>query len=87
MHLPDMGIERWLSPVCDWFFEAGDRCSSDVKWTVSRADIICESNAKLRAIAAIYASDDIHETFVTNFVAAWNKVIRLDRFTLARTQT
>jgi catalase-peroxidase len=84
VNLLDMGIEWRPSPVCDQFFEARQRGSSAVKWTASRADLVCGSNAQLRAIAEVYASDDGHEKFVADFVAAWNKVMNLDRFDLAR---
>jgi catalase-peroxidase len=84
VNLLDMGIEWRPSPVCDQFFEARQRGSSEVKWTASRADLVCGSNAQLRAIAEVYASDDGHEKFVADFVAAWNKVMNLDRFDLAR---
>jgi catalase-peroxidase len=53
-----------------------------VKWTASRADLVFGSNSQLRAIAEVYASDDARERFVTDFTAAWTKVMNLDRFDL-----
>jgi hypothetical protein len=55
-----------------------------VKWTASRADLVFGSNSQLRAIAEVYASDDARATFVADFVAAWTKVMNLDRFDLPR---
>ena len=64
-------------------FEGKDRSSGDVKWTATRVDLIFGSNSQLRAIAEVYASSDAQEAFVRDFVAAWNKVMNLDRFDLA----
>ena len=64
------------------FFEGRDRKTGKVKWTGSRVDLIFGSNSQLRAIAEVYASDDAKEKFVKDFVAAWNKVMNLDRFDL-----
>ncbi|MEM9195447.1 MAG: peroxidase family protein, partial [Myxococcota bacterium] len=64
-------------------FEGRDRASGEVKWTGTRVDLVFGSNSQLRAIAEVYASDDSQETFVHDFVAAWNKVMNLDRFDLA----
>ncbi|MEV6029948.1 catalase/peroxidase HPI [Nonomuraea sp. NPDC052116] len=63
-------------------FEAKDDVTGAVKWTGSRADLVFGSNSELRAVAEVYASDDAKEKFVTDFVAAWNKVMNLDRFDL-----
>ncbi|MGW5642453.1 catalase/peroxidase HPI [Saccharopolyspora sp. NPDC003752] len=63
-------------------FEARDD-SGEVKWTGSRADLVFGSNSELRALAEVYASDDAKEKFVRDFVAAWDKVMNLDRFDLA----
>jgi len=54
-----------------------------VKWTGSRVDLVFGSNSELRALAEVYASDDAREKFVRDFVAAWDKVMNLDRFELA----
>jgi catalase-peroxidase len=65
-------------------FEGRDAATGEVKWTGSRVDLVFGSNSELRALAEVYASDDAKETFVTDFVAAWNKVMNADRFDLAR---
>ena len=64
-------------------FEGRDAATGDVKWTGSRADLVFGSNSELRALAEVYASDDAKEKFVNDFVAAWDKVMNLDRFDLA----
>jgi catalase-peroxidase len=64
------------------YFEGYDRQTGKVKWTATRADLIFGSNSELRAIAEVYACDDGLEKFVHDFVAAWNKVMNLDRFDL-----
>ena len=64
-------------------YEGHDRSSGDVKWTGTRADLVFGSNSQLRAIAEVYASDDAQEKMVHDFVAAWDKVMNLDRFDLA----
>jgi catalase-peroxidase len=61
-------------------FEGTDRKTGAVKWTATRVDLIFGSNSELRAIAEVYASSDGREKFVTDFVAAWDKVMSLDRF-------
>lgn len=63
-------------------FEGRDRTTGELKWTATRADLIFGSNSELRAIAEVYGSADAQEKFVTDFVAAWNKVMNLDRFEL-----
>tara|TARA_R110001592_G_scaffold243783_1_gene504836 strand:- start:75270 stop:77555 length:2286 start_codon:yes stop_codon:yes gene_type:complete len=63
-------------------FEAKDRKTGEVSWTATRADLIFGSNSELRAIAEVYASNDAKEKFVNDFVAAWSKVMSLDRFDL-----
>ena len=57
--------------------------TGEVKWTGSRVDLVFGSNSELRALAEVYASDDAQEKFVDDFVAAWDKVMNLDRFDLA----
>ncbi|MFC9246211.1 catalase/peroxidase HPI [Streptomyces sp. NPDC057136] len=64
-------------------FEARDAATGEVKWTGSRADLVFGSNSELRALAEVYASDDAKEKFVKDFVAAWDKVMNLDRFDLS----
>jgi catalase-peroxidase len=65
-------------------FEGRDRATGELKWTATRIDLVFGSNAQLRAVAEVYACDDSQEKFVRDFVAAWNKVMNLDRFDLAR---
>jgi catalase-peroxidase len=65
-------------------FEGRDRATGELKWTATRVDLIFGSNSQLRAIAEVYACDDSLEKFLHDFVAAWNKVMNLDRFDLAR---
>ena len=80
VNLLDMATE-W-SPMADSKerFEGKDRKTGKIKWTATRSDLIFGSNAELRALAEVYASNDSKEKFVKDFVAAWNKVMNLDRF-------
>ncbi|MGB0112234.1 MAG: catalase/peroxidase HPI [Ilumatobacteraceae bacterium] len=72
---------EWTPTAADeGVFECRDRGSDDVKWTGTRCDLVFGSNAQLRAISEVYAADDAQEKFVTDFVAAWTKVMNLDRF-------
>jgi len=64
-------------------FEGRDRATGAVQWTAARVDLVFGSNSQLRALAEVYASSDAQETFVHDFVAAWNKVMNLDRFDLS----
>jgi catalase-peroxidase len=84
VNLLDMGTE-W-KPVSkeDDVFEGSDRKTGVVKWTGTRVDLIFGSNAQLRALAEVYASADAQEKFLQDFVAAWAKIMNLDRFDLAR---
>ena len=66
----------------DELFEIVDRNSGEVKWTATRADLIFGSNSELRALAEVYAATNAKEKFVKDFVAAWSKVMQLDRFDL-----
>jgi len=83
VNLLDMSTEWQKSPVCEHFFEGRDRKTGKVKWTASSVDLVFGSNSQLRAIAEVYAADDSQQKFVRDFVAAWNKVMNLDRFDLA----
>lgn len=83
VNLLDLGI-TWKSTSEDrTTFEGRDAATGEVKWAGSRADLVFGSNAELRALAEVYASDDAKEKFVHDFVAAWVKVMNLDRFDLA----
>jgi catalase-peroxidase len=64
-------------------YEGSDRATGNVKWTATRADLVIGSNAELRAIAEVYGAADGRDKFINDFVAAWNKVMNLDRFDLA----
>jgi catalase-peroxidase len=77
-----MGTSWKKSAVCEHFFEGRDLKTGQVKWTASRVDLIFGSNSQLRALAEVYASDDSKRKFVEDFVAAWTKVMNLDRFDL-----
>ena len=81
-NLLDMNTEWKKSEMCDHFFEGRNPESGEVKWTASAVDLVFGSNSQLRAIAEVYASDAYQEKFVQDFVAAWTKVMNLDRFDL-----
>jgi catalase-peroxidase len=81
VNLLDQGTE-W-TPAGGETFEGRDRLSGEVRWTGSRVDLVFGSNSELRAVAEVYASDDAREKFVRDFVAAWVKVMNLDRYDLA----
>jgi len=82
VNLLDMSTEWKPKTKNEDFFEGHDRHSGDLKWTASRVDLIFGSNSELRALAEVYASADAKEKFVKDFVAAWDKVMNLDRFDL-----
>jgi len=83
VNLLDMSTEWRKSPKCEFFFEGRDRKTGKVKWTATSVDLVFGSNSQLRAIAEVYASGDAKQKFVNDFVAAWSKVMNLDRFDLA----
>ena len=83
VNLLDMGTVWKPAAEDQEVFEGRDRQSGDLKWTGTRVDLIFGSNSELRAIAEVYACADAQEKFVNDFVAAWNKVMNLDRFELA----
>jgi catalase-peroxidase len=83
VNLLDMNTKWQASPMSEGVFEGRDRATGEIKWTGTRVDLIFGSNSQFRAIAEVYASDDSKETFVKDFVAAWNKVMNLDRYDLA----
>ena len=78
VNLLDLGTEWTATP--DEMFEGRDAATGELKWTGSRVDLVFGSNSELRAVAEVYASDDAQEKFVHDFVAAWVKVMDLDRF-------
>jgi catalase-peroxidase len=82
VNLLDMGTEWHKSPT-KGVFEGRDRATGKVRWTGSRVDLVFGSNSQLRALAEVYACRDAKEAFVHDFVAAWDKVMNLDRFDLA----
>jgi len=82
VNLLDMDVE-WRPSSEEGLYEGRDRATGQVKWTGTRADLVFGSNSELRALAEVYACDDADEKFVTDFVAAWNKVMNLDRYDLA----
>ena len=83
VNLLDMNTEWGATSSTQDEFEGRDRRSGEVKWTGTRVDLVFGSNSELRALAELYGCDDGHEQFVSDFVAAWNKVMNLDRFDLA----
>ena len=83
VNLLDMGTAWKPSAQDDGVFEGSDRATGAPKWTGTRVDLIFGSNSQLRALAEVYGSADSQEKFVRDFVAAWNKVMNLDRFDLA----
>jgi catalase-peroxidase len=82
VNLLDMSTEWKTSAVCEHFFEGRDRTTGKMKWTASSVDLVFGSNSQLRAIAEVYAEQGAEKKFVADFVAAWNKVMNLDRFDL-----
>ncbi|MCZ8099654.1 MAG: catalase/peroxidase HPI [Burkholderiales bacterium] len=82
VNLLDMGT-TWKPASTEGVFEGRDRTTGALKWTGTRVDLVFGSNSQLRALAEVYACDDAREAFVRDFVAAWTKVMNLDRFDLA----
>jgi catalase-peroxidase len=83
LNLLDMGTEwKAVSDAKD-VFEGRDRKTGEVKWMGTRVDLVFGSNAQLRAVAEVYGSSDAQEKFIRDFVAAWTKVMNLDRFDVA----
>jgi catalase-peroxidase len=80
VNLLDMGVEWKLAGGT---YEGKDRKTGKTRWTATRADLVFGSNSVLRALAEVYASADAKDKFVKDFVAAWVKVMNLDRFDLA----
>jgi catalase-peroxidase len=84
VNLLDMDTEWKVSESEENVYEGRDRATGGVKWTATAVDLVFGANSQLRAIAEVYACDDAREKFVRDFVAAWDKVMNLDRFDLAR---
>ena len=83
VNLLDMGTKWFATSEKEDEFQGRDRKTGKIKWTATRADLVFGSNSQLRAIAEVYACSDSQERFVKDFVAAWTKVMELDRFDLA----
>ena len=82
VNLLDMNTEWTVSATSENVFEGRDRSTGEVKWMGTRVDLVFGSSSQLRAVAEVYACEDSQEAFVRDFVAAWNKVMNLDRFDL-----
>ncbi len=83
VNLLDMGTEWKANSNDEEVFEGRDRATGELKWTGTRVDLIFGSNSQLRALAEVYACEDSRDKFLHDFIAAWNKVMNLDRFDLA----
>ena len=83
VNLLDMNTKWEKSTKCEHFFEGHDSGTGELKWLGTAVDLVFGSNSQLRAVAEVYACDDSHEAFVQDFVAAWAKVMNLDRFDLS----
>jgi catalase-peroxidase len=83
VNLLDMGTEWKPTSEAADSFEGRGRAKGDARWTASRVDLVFGSNSELRALAEVYACDGSQEKFVRDFVAAWDKVMNLDRFDVA----
>jgi catalase-peroxidase len=83
VNLLDMSTEWKSSPSAENVYEGTDRATGKVTGTATAVDLVFGSNSQLRALSEVYACDDSKEKFVRDFVAAWNKVMNLDRFDLA----
>jgi catalase-peroxidase len=82
VNLLDMSTEWAAADSAEHVYEGRDRGTGEVRWTATAADLVFGSHAQLRAYSEVYASDDAGERFVRDFVAAWDKVMSLDRFEL-----
>ena len=80
VNILDANIDWSVSKRCEHFYEGRDRDTKEIRWTGSRVDLVFGSNSQLRALSEVYACDDATEKFVHDFVAAWAKVMDLDRF-------
>ena len=84
VNLLDMDLNWEKSSKCEHFYEGRNLTSNEIKWTGTAVDLLFGSNSQLRAISEVYACDDSSQTFVDDFVSAWNKVMNLDRFDLIK---
>jgi catalase-peroxidase len=82
VNLLDLGTTWKATSEDEYEFEGSDRKTGDLKWIATRVDLIFGSNSQLRALAEVYGSVDSHQKFVNDFVAAWDKVMNLDRYDL-----
>jgi catalase-peroxidase len=82
-NLLDMSTEWTASGSAEHVYEGRDRSTGQIKWTATAVDLVFGAHSQLRALAEVYACDDAREKFVHDFVAAWDKVMNLDRFDLA----
>ena len=80
VNLLDLGTTWKTTSESEDIFEGRDRSTSNIKWTGTRVDLIFGSNSELRALAEVYACEGSQDKFIQDFVAAWNKVMNLDRF-------
>ena len=83
VNLLDMNTKWQKSATSEDVLEGRDRATGKLKWTGTLVDLVFGSNSQLRALAEVYAASDSQQAFVRDFVAAWNKVMNLDRFDLA----
>jgi catalase-peroxidase len=81
VNLLDMGTE-WAPSGTEHVYEGRDRSTGELRWTATAADLVFGSHSQLRALSEVYGSDDADDRFVRDFVAAWDKVMSLDRFDL-----
>jgi len=84
VHLLDQSVVWEKAKICEHFFEGRDSKTGQVKWNATAVDLVFGSNSQLRALSEVYASADGKTKFVHDFVAAWTKVMNLDRFDLAK---
>ena len=82
VNLLDMGTEWKVAAAAEGIYEGRDRITGEPKWTATAVNLVFGSNSQLRAIAEVYASSDAQQKFLCDFVAAWDKVMNLDRFNL-----
>jgi len=83
VNLLDMGTEWKATSEDEDLFEGRDRKTGEFRWTATSVDLIFGSNSQLRAVAEVYGCPDARKKFLSDFVAAWNKVMNLDRFDLS----